>query len=1034
MPKLAPGLYDSLVTHGLAEELRSIAMELQRTEPLTRDRADEVLARALHGRIEQALRAIGGDEPIVRQVELANRVLKALSEDPESGALASDQVPEAPRRLRAILEDATPPASPVELASPKIPLGTSDLLVNAHYECKLGPALISELASVDRVDLLCSFVKWSGLRVLDEALAAFLRRRPGTLRVLTTTYMGATDQRALDRLVELGAEVKVSYESSRTRLHAKAWLLHRLSGFSTAYIGSSNLSAAAILDGLEWNVRLSRVDNRPILERFEAAFSSYWSDDEFRDYDPDEFSAAIDADRRARAHHVLRFELTPKPHQREILDALAAERERGHRRNLVVAATGTGKTVVAALDYKRLRGGLPRSRLLFVAHRREILRQSQATFQVALGDAAFGELLGDGQEPRSWEHVFANIQSLPMERLATIAPDHFDVVIVDEFHHAAAKSYDDLLAHLRPKILVGLTATPERADGRSVLGWFDGRIASETRLWAALEQQLLCPFHYFAIGGGPNLDGVKWSRGRYDTRALSNVYTADHLFALRILQETRAKVRDITRMRALGFCVDIAHARFMAAYFVEHGVAAEVLTGASSGAERDAVQRRLRGGEVQIVFTVDLFNEGVDLPEVDTLLFLRPTESATVFLQQLGRGLRRVQGKECCAVLDFVSPVDRRFRFDLRYRAIVGGTRRQLESQLIEGFPSLPSGCSIQLDRAATDAVLTNIRAALRGRERGLVEDLKGLAARGAPPSLAEFLGASQLELADLYTNEWCWARLRRAAGLASEGPELGDEHDRVFVRALARMLHLDDERLAAFSEFVGRARPPRADDREPYQRLLFVALGQMSVPYDAMNEVWGRVWGRPWLRAELGELLALLDDRRRSLPQPLGGRLADLPLRVHGHYSRDEVFAALDERTRNNKVKRTQGGIYDCKERRTELLFVELDKRERDYTPTTLYNDYPVTPTLFHWESQASAHPGTPSGRRYLGASPGGEQEILLFVRQRRKDERGETRPYLLLGQCELLRWEGERPMKIEWRLRTPMPAWFFEASRVAG
>ncbi|MCA9715019.1 MAG: DEAD/DEAH box helicase family protein, partial [Myxococcales bacterium] len=395
------------------------------------DASHEVLARALQSRLKHALKSLGGDDRVARQVVLANRVLEVLRTVDGGGTTSGDELPLSPKQLLAVLVPVPPPMVPRALLRPRIPLSSSDLLVNARHDLSLGPELSRELASADRVDLLCSFVKWSGLRVIEDALEELLCRRPNSVRVLTTTYMGATERRALDRLAEMGAQVRVSYDGGRTRLHAKAWLFHRESGFSTGFVGSSNLSASAVLDGLEWNIRFSQVDNPAILGKFNAAFGQYWDDSEFRPYDSAEFGRALAAGRRKAAAPFLRFDLEPRPHQRQILEELAAERSYGHWRNLVVAATGTGKTVVAALDYKRLRGQLARSRLLFVAHRREILRQSRATFQVALGDGAFGELLGDGQVPSDWQHVFANIQSLTPARLAEIDPDWFDIVIVD---------------------------------------------------------------------------------------------------------------------------------------------------------------------------------------------------------------------------------------------------------------------------------------------------------------------------------------------------------------------------------------------------------------------------------------------------------------------------------------------------------------------------------------------------------------------------------------------------------------------------
>ncbi|MGH1348904.1 MAG: DEAD/DEAH box helicase family protein [Nannocystales bacterium] len=580
MPRLPPGLYDRLVDRAVEAALGDIESGLSQVSPLAQDEAPDHLVVAVAARLRGALRAVRGEsvsDKLEGQVALTNRVLDVLSRVPSSGTDAEDTIPVPPQRLSAVLEAAEAPREPRSPPRPNIPLRSSDLLINGKHDLSLGPQLRLEIESADRVDLLCSFVKWSGLRIIEDVLRGHLQRRPGSVRVLTTTYMGATERRALEVLIEMGADVRVSYDRSQTRLHAKAWLLHRDSGFSTAFVGSSNLSAAAVLDGLEWNVRLAQADNASILQRFGTAFDQYWGDGSFRAYDPETFSEAIRGERRERAAPFLRFDIEPKSHQARILDELEAERAAGHRRNLVVAATGTGKTVVAALDYRRLSKQLKQARLLFVAHRREILEQSHRTFQVALGDGGFGERLGDGQVPDEWTHVFANIQSLTPERLETLSPDAFDVVIVDEFHHAAAGSYDRLLRKLKPEVLVGLTATPERADGKSVLEWFDGRIASEIRLWEALDHSLLCPFQYFGIGNAPDLRGVKWSRGRYEPSALSNVYTADHMFALRVLQETQKKVADISSMRALGFCVDLAHARFMTDQFVGRGIRARMV-------------------------------------------------------------------------------------------------------------------------------------------------------------------------------------------------------------------------------------------------------------------------------------------------------------------------------------------------------------------------------------------------------------------------------------------------------------------------
>lgn len=296
------------------------------------------------------------------------------------------------------------------------------LLVNAPHEPGLATELRTELLSADRVDLISAFIVWSGIRVFLDALRT-IRERGVPVRVITTTYTGITDPRALDELVRLGAEVKVSYDTRMTRLHAKAWLFERDSGFSTAYIGSSNLTHSALHEGLEWNVRLSQVHSSDILERFRAAFATYWSDDHFVSYERDVFVDAVKRERIVGTIDFTPFDIVPFEYQRAMLDALRVERERHNRwRNLVIAATGTGKTVVAALDYKRIAEVWRGATLLFVAHQQQILEQSRSLFRHVLRDGAFGELLVGGHRPLDGRHVFASVQSLSHVDLESIRP------------------------------------------------------------------------------------------------------------------------------------------------------------------------------------------------------------------------------------------------------------------------------------------------------------------------------------------------------------------------------------------------------------------------------------------------------------------------------------------------------------------------------------------------------------------------------------------------------------------------------------
>lgn len=887
--------------------------------------------------------------------------------------------------------------------------------------------------------MLCAFLKWNGLRVLLEPLRSYLAQgRP--LRVITTTYIGATERRVLDALVEMGAQVKVTYETQSTRLHAKAWLFYRDTGYSTAYIGSSNLSHSALLDGLEWNVRLSQVANGPVVEKFASTFDSYWEDPTFEPYDSNRdgirFDQAVRAIQKTDFLDLAPLDVHPYPHQSEILERLQGQRERHHHhRNLVVAATGTGKTVIAALDYKRSTAQKPGAypRLLFVAHRKEILQQTLRTFRTILRDGGFGELYVDGHRPDEWQHVFGSIQSLSTLEIEGIPRDYFEIVIVDEFHHAAAPTYRRLLTHLAPRELLGLTGTPERADGNNVLEYFDGRIAAELRLWEALDRGLLCPFQYFGVHDDVDLSRVRWKRAGYDPAALDKLYTGDHARVRLIVSAIEKTVANPRAMRALGFCVSVAHAEFMAREFQRSGLPALAVSAETGRGDRDQALRDLKSGNINVLFAVDLFNEGVDVPEIDTVLFLRPTESTTIFLQQLGRGLRHAHGKNCLTVLDFIGQAHQRFRFDLRFRALTGATRAEIGPAIQAGFPHLPPGCSIRLDRVASALVLDNVRSAVGSTLKSLENELRTF---GRDLALQEFLREAAIDPEDLYrVRGWTWTELRRRVELPTDPP---GPDEAILARGVRRILHMDDpRRLAFFRQCLTEGKPPLAEALAEGERRMLLGL---HFCLWGTNQKWAnltlaleQLWQNTAFVKELLELLGVLEDRATSLPVPLEqalGRTHPVPLCIHSQYQLDEVLTAFGLMDLGRPFRIREGVKYD-RETKSDLLFVTLEKAEAHYSPTTLYRDYAISPTLFHWESQSTTTEQSETGQRYVHHERTGSH-VLLFVRQRIR-EGDRTQPYTFLGPARYVRHSGERPMAIVWELQRPMPARFFSESKLA-
>lgn len=1023
-----PGPRDELVTESLARQLEAIGPDLVEVSDLDPVEAPDRLAQ--HAR-DQIRVALDGESPSDVQATVVNEAMALIEGD------LTESV-DLPARVLEGIKSTSATGNVVQLPpKPATPFSQSDLLVNAEGQPNIGSELKAELASADRVDLICAFVIWSGVRQLRDALESVVRRG-GKVRVITTTYMGATEKRAVDELHRLGADIRVALDARTTKLHAKAWLLERDSGLNTAYVGSSNLSHTALFDGLEWNVRLSSVDAFQVIDRIRMTFESHWASEHFESYDPKVNGEALEEalvqhDRRSLGESstisFANLDVKPYPHQERMLETLRFERERRDRhRNLVVAATGTGKTVVAALDYRRLEEKLgARPTLLFVAHREEILRQSLATYRAVMRDASFGEIHGSGKTAQG-AHVFAMIQSLGEGKVDSIDPQAFDVVVVDEFHHAKATSYDRLLTHLQPKELLGLTATPERLDGQDVTEWFDGRIAVELRLWEAIDQGFLVPFQYFGVADGVDLGQVKWSRGNYATEELSNLYTGDDVRVAKVLESVQRIVADPGRMRALGFCVSKDHARFMARRFTEAGLESEALTGDDPVNDRAETLTRLARGEIRCVFSVEVLGEGVDVPDVDCLLLLRPTQSATLFSQQLGRGLRRAEGKSHLTVIDLIGQHRKEFRFDKRLAAIVDRRRGSIQEQVEKGFPFLPAGCTIDLDRVSDSIVMESLKEASRhSKPAQLVAELKQA---GDQISLAEFVENYAHRVEDIYRGKRSWTGFRREAGFATK--PAGDSNlEEVALRNLSRLTHVDDpERNGFYREMLSEATPPRLSDLSlPEQRrmtMLAWGLGSGQSGRETLDQFFTDLWELESVLDELRQLLAILDQRAITLTGL--AEASDIPLNVHARYSREEIVAALGFGD-GVKPKVTQGGVLWVPEAKSDVFFIDLHKAERDYSPTTMYRDYAINRDLFHWESQSRQAPHQPTVQRYINHRRE-ETSILLFVRERKRGELG-TLPFSYLGPADYVAHEGQKPVQFTWHLRTPMPAELFESAR---
>ncbi|MEE3492948.1 DUF3427 domain-containing protein [Ruminococcus sp.] len=1036
---LHDGLYEQVISKGLNSELASTD-KLSQTAPIDNAEAAKILSKYVAEIVEKGLENVkdnGGD--LSSQVELVNRIVSTITTETHEPEFDSQSVAQRAEQLLALMDkqnNILAVNEKAEIVRPETSIAMSSLFTGAVHEPQMYTELKKEIVSCNRIDMLVSFIKWSGLRLIMSELSEFTQKG-GKLRIITTAYMGATDVKAIEELRKLpNTKIKVSYNTKITRLHAKAYIFYRDTGYTTAYVGSSNLSNAALTSGLEWNTKITKKDLPETIDKIAATFEFYWNDKEFEYYEEgqcERLSKALKAEKFFDTNNpeMYTMDIMPYSYQQEILDKLEAEREvRGYTRNLVVAATGTGKTVISALDYKRFRKKNPDKpcRLLFVAHREEILRQSMYTFRAVLKDANFGELFVGNYKPESIDYLFLSVQTFNSQDFTEkTTPDFYDYIVVDEFHHAAAPTYQKLLSYYQPQILLGLTATPERMDGKSILPYFNHRIAAEIRLPEAINRKLLCPFQYFGVTDTVDLDQLKWASGGYDKTELSNLYTISGTIAQRradhVVSSLLKYVTDINDVKGLGFCVTVAHAEFMSGYFNEHGIPSMFLTGKSPDEERKLAKDKLVKGEVRFIFVVDIYNEGVDIPEVNTVLFLRPTESLTIFLQQLGRGLRLAEDKECLTVLDFIGQANRKYNFEDKFAALLSNTSRSVTREIKDGFTSLPKGCYVQLEKKAAKYILDNIRASY-GNSAGLVSRIASFEEdTGLTLNLENFLDYYHLDVRSLYKFD-TFSRLCARADVIDDFNEPLEE---TMKKAFVRLATIDSRRLIRFLLDI----LPRLDDvdfdalsdaEKRMMQMLYVSIWLKTVDDWNSDEVLDNLYALSDCPVLLGEMLELLQYNYNHIdfidePVNLG---FDCPLDLHCTYTRDQILVALDFM----KPSTVREGVKWLPEKQTDVFFVTLNKADKDYSPTTMYNDYSINSELFHWQSQSTTAENSPTGQRYIHHKEKGTK-VLLFVREFKSDRIANgAAAYTYLGTANYVKHTGSRPMNITWKLDHPIPA----------
>ena len=604
--------------------------------------------------------------------------------------------------------------------------------------------------------------------------------------------------------------------------------------------------------------------------------------------------------------------------------------------------------------------------------------------------------------------------------------DYYDYIVIDEVHHVAASSYRNIIDHFKPKVLLGLTATPERMDGEDITQDFDGTISAEIRLDDALNKGLLAPFYYYGITDSVDYSEVAWDKGHYVASELSRIYSYNDARTAVILQSLQKYLPNIRDVRALCFCVDQQHAKYMASKFTLCGLKADVLT-SENAKMRAPLYRRLKNKEINYLFVVDMFNEGVDIPEVDTILFLRPTESLTVFIQQFGRGLRKAEGKTHVDIFDYVGNSRAEFNYSDRMRVMLGRTSMSVIEEMERDCPHLPLGCRIMLEPKAKEYILQNIRGAIQRftarRVLGLVQNFERH--HSVPLTLSNFARIYQMPVDKLYKGR-TWNQILFEAGVNEEQYRFNEELSRAVFRkwsATDSYSYLSFIEQLAQNSFRVRVNSLNAVDQKRLL-MLYYDLFETAGRFANLQVMVDTLAADKLFCEELAEVIGLMIQGNKAYEKLDNSLLPNFPLKLHGVYTKAQIQVAIGTSTLARKSSAREG-VERNKLLNVEAMFVDIIKN-REEGSTTDYDDKALSPYLFQWDTQNRVRPESNEGQAYINQT----QTMLLFVREQKNfvEDKTRTMGYVYLGRVTLSDWEyknlGNRmQMQIRWNMIEPIP-----------
>nr|WP_098442765.1 DUF3427 domain-containing protein [Bacillus sp. es.036] len=946
-------------------------------------------------------------------------------------------------------------------------LSSIELISNEKQKMKnLFKSLKFELLTADSVSFMVSFIRMSGLQLLIRPLTE-MHQRGIKVRILTSLYMNVTEAKALRKLLEFSnVEVRI-FDSGKESFHTKAYLFERVSGLHTGIIGSSNLSHAALINGHEWNVKVPDSSYLPIYKQAMEKFQKAWDDERShilteelleryeQHLDKKETkpvirpSFQISQVAESNVYYSPDPDIEPNEMQKKALQALKQTRENGNRKGVVIAATGTGKTYLSAFDVFELKP----KRMLFLAHREELLDNAKETFEKVFNNNHLcGKLTGKEKDIHK-PLLFSTVQSLHSEQaLHQFHPNEFDYIIVDEFHHAEAPTYLKILHYFEPTFLLGLTATPERMDGRDVLALCDYNVVYEIRLRDALEAELLAPFHYFGLADDTvDYNEIGLRNGLLDERQLVKALKTNERVDY-VHEMIKRYGFDGEQLIGLGFCATIEHAMFMSESFNRLGYVTTVLTGNDSPEYRSQVIQQLEDTEdrLQMIFSVNIFNEGIDIPRLNLILFLRPTESSTVFIQQLGRGLRKVEGKEFVTILDFIGNYQKSFIVPL---ALAGETNSRafdkdsLRIAVQHEFADLPGASYVDLDQVSQKRILEkidSIRMDLLTMLTSLYVQFKR--ELGRSPEVIDFLYSDSAPNLHFFVKRLgSWVKTKKKMKNLSNDDEVILENEQVneLFERMENMyplkwpyelaiLEAANEVPVVHQSDVFRIIQRRfgiLPDEEKHSSLIHDAMLKLTQGYKKHKHVIGIIENEGFrIDKRLSEALSIdpvhekfierieygiVEFRRTFKPDRFLGE-GERVIRYQNYSRNDLIFlfqAGVQEGTWREGVSRV-GNHY--------LLFINLNKDEA-VSDHLHYKDYFIDQRHFHWQSQNQTSHSSSVGQAYIHHKEK-NIHIHLFVRKFNKMH-GIALPFTYLGEIDYVSSHGDKPMSIKWRLHHPVP-----------